>query len=421
MKRLISILCLFFLAALPAFCADFYVSTAGSDSNPGTQSQPFANIQHAIDACPAAPTASFIHLDASTWNESPNINQKTIALSGDFNGPNGMGGQNATHINGNVTISLDPGSMTDSWGSAVSYLGCRGLVLNGSDYGYPAGGSGFTISYCNISGSNGAGITNNGSVQLDIDNCNINNCSGTSIIAVSRHLSISNCSIYSNEYGIDAGSSNTTLINNNNIYDNIGDGLYWHVQFASFMLQVGINNNTIHDNGGCGIKGLCAYQHQTAIYSNNIYNNNLYGIHYINGIGKTYNNIIQNNGSYGVYVAGNYSCPDLGGGAEGSPGNNTISGNGTYDLYKTGTENVYVKNNNWDSATEAQMASGYQKRTNITRFYDAFDYWQPGDPLHGAFIWMSSFPKNGVLDFAATHTTRVQVSSVGQLKAVYAR
>ena len=35
---------------LPAFAADRYVATSGSDTNPGTNTHPWATLQHAVDS-----------------------------------------------------------------------------------------------------------------------------------------------------------------------------------------------------------------------------------------------------------------------------------------------------------------------------------------------------------------------------------
>src|SRR5262245_24416560 len=51
----------------PAVAADFYVSPSGSDSNPGTQAQPFATVQKALSVIASGDT---IYLRGGTYNLS---------------------------------------------------------------------------------------------------------------------------------------------------------------------------------------------------------------------------------------------------------------------------------------------------------------------------------------------------------------
>src|SRR5260221_7018458 len=54
------------LAAASAHAADYYVSTSGSDSNPGTSAQPFRTITHAYSSASAGTT---IHVASGTYSD----------------------------------------------------------------------------------------------------------------------------------------------------------------------------------------------------------------------------------------------------------------------------------------------------------------------------------------------------------------
>jgi hypothetical protein len=56
MRYLVSVLFLLALAGGPAIAATYYVSTSGSDSNPGTQAQPWATLQKAVDTIASGDT-----------------------------------------------------------------------------------------------------------------------------------------------------------------------------------------------------------------------------------------------------------------------------------------------------------------------------------------------------------------------------
>ncbi len=72
MRKWLSILTL--LCALPAYATNYYVSTAGSDSNPGTQAQPWLTIQHAANTVVAGDT---VHIAPGTYPISSGIVTKT--------------------------------------------------------------------------------------------------------------------------------------------------------------------------------------------------------------------------------------------------------------------------------------------------------------------------------------------------------
>jgi MYXO-CTERM domain-containing protein len=55
------------LCSAHAFAADVYVSTSGSDSNPGTANQPFATLDKALAAAKGLPSGSVVHVGAGQF------------------------------------------------------------------------------------------------------------------------------------------------------------------------------------------------------------------------------------------------------------------------------------------------------------------------------------------------------------------
>jgi hypothetical protein len=443
MKCLLLILCLFFLAALPVFCADFYVSTAGSDSNPGTQAQPLATIQHAVDISPEGPT-TYIHLDASQWAETVIILDKDISIAGDYNGPHGMGGKDATHINGGIQSHASNPSMY------IPKLLVSNLSSQWIDHMMQTSGpsTGSSVTNCDISNPAGDGIKG---WYINASSCIVHNCTGNGLILV-RDSNASNCTVYNNNgYGISISSTgyggdatNNTVYNNNghgitgscfpvsineNIcHDNAGSGIAMGIGYVEYYPN-SISNNHCYDNGSYGISispyvtglgnltidtniisgngnaGLGfggSFGANNAISNNTIDNNNGYGIQFDYGVSyKVYNNTIINNVDYGIIFPGS-SQADLGGGALGSPGNNTISGNGTYEIYNASPNNIYAKNNHWDDQSEGEMAGHFYNTTNVTRIWDK---WEDGSK--GYIVWSDPAP------------TRTAAPSLGMIKATF--
>jgi hypothetical protein len=370
MKSFIVILCLFFLAALPAFCADFYVSTAGSDSNPGTQAQPFATIQHGIDACPYTGGSSTVHLDGSTWFENPELeatnlfyppdpppDRPNMTVIGDYNGPNGMGGQDKSIINGCFTmIAYFEGTTTSS--ASLEDVTVSQILARTDTIGMSAGSGNLTLQNCTVRTSTSDGITcttGSGADLLNVSSCIIYDCAGNGVTIqnlLPTTMNFHSCTIYNNQQS----------------------GVYL---FSAEPVILNIYDNNIHANGSFGI----IFEDISAA--------------------KVYNNILVNNLNYGVDIISN-SNPDLGGGASSSPGDNTISGNGTYEVYNDSPNNIYAKNNHWDDQSEGEMAGGYYNTVDVTRIWDKWE-----DSSKGYIMWSDPAP------------TRTAAPSLGIIKATF--
>ena len=72
-------LCVFAFAAFGQRGSSFYVSTDGSDSNPGTQAAPWRSVQHAADTARAGST---VNVRGGTYEERVSINASGNASEG---------------------------------------------------------------------------------------------------------------------------------------------------------------------------------------------------------------------------------------------------------------------------------------------------------------------------------------------------
>jgi len=87
---------------------DLYVDDEGSDSNPGTEAEPFATVQHAVDV--AAPGCT-IHVAAGTYDGTVNIVNR----------------QNLTLVGQDKSTTIIKSSSTIGWG--LSYGTTRNTVV----------------------------------------------------------------------------------------------------------------------------------------------------------------------------------------------------------------------------------------------------------------------------------------------------
>jgi hypothetical protein len=357
--------------ALPVFCADFYVSTAGSDQNPGTQAQPFATIQHAIDMCPYTGESSTVHLDGSTWFENPELeatnlwyppdpppDRPDLTVIGDYNGPNGMGGQDQSIINGCFTMVASINGLVNCTAS-LSSVTTKQINAQTTCPGLTTGSCIIYIQNCSVLGSTSDGISCHAAGGVDafyISACDIRDCSGNGITILNADLvcsyQLSSCIVHNNEHS-------------------------------------GIDISNMWNPTNC------------IISNNNINNNNENGINFNNSTIKVNDNILSNNLGYGIRIIGDL-YPDLGGGSLSSPGNNTISGNGTYEVYNESPNNIYAKYNHWDDQSEGEMAGGYYNTVDVTRIWDK---WEDGSK--GYVMWSDPYP------------TKTATPSLGMLKATF--
>jgi hypothetical protein len=205
----------------------FYVSTTGSDSNPGTLSSPWKTIQHAANSVQAGAT---VFVRGGVFNESVNIPVSGSAIAGP------------------VTFQSYPGetAIVDGTGLLPPSSGTQGL-FNITNQGYITI-QGFEIRNYQTSNSSAipAGIWVSGSgSHIQILNNLVHNIVTTSE-ATGNAFGIA-------VYGTAAPASlDSVTISGNQVY-NLKTGQSESVNVDGNVTNFAITNNSIHDNDNIGI------------------------------------------------------------------------------------------------------------------------------------------------------------------------
>jgi hypothetical protein len=215
-----------------------------------TQSTSYVRIQDAIGE---ANNGDEIIVYPGTYYESISLNGKSITLrSAD---PNDWDVVKATVIDANS--SYDTFNIQNADGSVIT-----GFTITG------AGDAGFNIT----------------STDIVIDNCLISDNGWYGIYAWYSTLTVTDCNIHGNYYGILSGTTYEglpqSLITNNVIYNN-DTAIYLNT-------PVLIANNMIYNNSYGGINYECSWEDcDITIQNNTIVNNESYGIYSGDAIGYT--------------------------------------------------------------------------------------------------------------------------------------
>jgi len=257
----------------------FYVSTTGSDSNPGTQSSPWKTIQHAANTVQAGDT---VYVRAGVYNESVNI-----AVSG-----------SATA--GPVTFASYPGetAVVDGTGLAVSSsAGTQGLFnLVNQSYVTIQGFEirNYTTSNANVTPA-GIWVTGAGS-NVQLLNNLVHNITTTS----ETNGNAFGIAVYGSS---GSASIDSITINGNQVYDN-KTGNSETVNVDGNVTNFKISNNLVHDNDNIGIdaigfEGVAPSASVDFARNGEISGNTIYNISAINnpGEGKQYD-------ADGIYIDG---------------------------------------------------------------------------------------------------------------------
>ena len=240
----------------PTYTGPYYVSTTGSDTNPGTQSLPFATINKANSVVVPGDT---VYVEAGTYNQYV----KTTT--------SGTSSQPITYIS------------QSTWAAAIVNSG----ATNNNGATWNNTGNYIEIIGFDISGGQRLGILNY----------------GTNVTIQQNHIHdvAYNYCTSSGGAGIDSADSITTVgytIINRNLINKVGlpqPCSYVHGIYVQRSYETVINN-IIVDNGGLGIA--CTHSCTAPTIANNDVLNNGYGIRIgwsSTAAGNTSNAIISNN------------------------------------------------------------------------------------------------------------------------------
>jgi len=221
----------------------YYVSTSGNDNNPGTQTQPWATLQKAVDTVVAGDTVivtsgSYAGFRIEDKSGSPNA---PITLRSQT--------QYGAIIN-SKNNRVYHGSMIEfeGYSPTINYWTVDGFEVDGT-----VQGSVF-----------GYGIDMRNTTHMTVKNCKVHNANKTGIFsAFSDYLAVTNNISYSNgEHGIYNSNSGDYGINRSNLsYSNVGNGIQNNADVSmggdGMMSYWTLEKNTLHDDtNGFNFPGL---------------------------------------------------------------------------------------------------------------------------------------------------------------------
>ena len=270
----------------------FFVAKNGSNSNPGTEAQPFLTITKGLSVLGPGKT---LYIEAGTYSESLG---NSVPAGSSWSSP--------------VTVAVYPGNMVtilppsgnhvfNPAGSGIRYIILRGLTLDAKNVSLDA-------VKIDQSGANVA----NSAHHIRIQDCEIRNSRAQGILmsAGTRYNEIQGCRIHDNGatdfcHGIYIASA-YNLVEGCQVYHNAGWGIHVYEEGAieDSAHDNTVCNNLIYDNAALGTRGF-----GIGLYAGNnnvAYNNVLWNNHGAIAIdfGAT-NTQVYNNTCYGNSAGGN--------------------------------------------------------------------------------------------------------------------
>jgi len=300
----------------PAVAGTFYVATNGSDAGPGSAAQPWASLQHAVDAIRPGDT---ILVESGTY-------------AGCRIGHSGIPGAVCT-------LKADSGAhvVVNSAGPANRHGSNIEVELFDDMVSY------WTIDGIESAGSGRYGIDIRVTESVTVQNCFVHNSAVTGIfLAFSYHPAIiNNESSFNGEHGIyQSNSGDYPVIRGNRLHHNAAAGLHMNGDrnftpgdgVISFAL---VEKNIVFENGVRGGSGInCDGVSDSIIRNNLLYNNHASGIslYAIDGAEGSSRNLVYNNTV--VMAQGARWCINIPASTEGQPNptGNKIKNNILYTL-----------------------------------------------------------------------------------------
>jgi uncharacterized repeat protein (TIGR02059 family) len=355
-------LVLFFIV-LSLLCSanTYYVSTTGSNSYPGTITQPFLTIQYGVDHL--ASPGDILYIRGGTYSSSGG----TAVNIGSSNGSGTSSSHKVVSNYQNEVVILDGSNLTNSsvhFGlhvTNISYWDFKGINIS-NVFEYNQGeqyGIGFEMANCN---------------NILVERCSVYNCGGGFTCAWSDLITYNNCDAYSNADLLDNGGyangfsghihgASVLTYNNCRAWANSDDGfdLYGSSGYITinncWAFKNGYGNayNGFQDGNGAGIKtGANDTQLEAGVQRtiNNclMWNNNGYGFDKSQDGGPSMLHNFINNTIYNNVVALNFQYS----GASDIIRNNICHANATF--YPINSNNT-VDHNNFTSTSQNGVIS----------------------------------------------------------------
>lgn len=307
--------------AAMATATDYYVSTTGSDTNPGTAAKPFKTIQK---AAAVATVGATVHVLPGTYTTTTTIttrNSGTAAAHIRFESTTKWGAKVVSTMGMPSTTWANYGNYVDIVGFDLTGKGNEGILNEASHDSFIANHvHNYPYTFCNLPSPTGAGI-NSGANYNAADNDVIGNvvhdigipgkCSvGQGIYHANAGGHVMNNISYNNgAYGICLWHADTeNTISNNVLFSNGLGGIWMGASYGSVVDDYSIvSNNIIYNNKGYAIReeGSLGSHNQ---YLNNIIFGNPHGSAMVNGALK---NTITTDPQFvnptGSFLTGNYN------------------------------------------------------------------------------------------------------------------
>ena len=419
------ILVMFILIALPillttegANATIYYVSTTGSDFNPGTSTQPLRTITKGVLKLSAGDT---LYVASGTYTDS--IDTWKVPF------------QNGISWSTPITVAAQPGHTVTIkpkegnpffWiaHSQNKYLIIKGFIIDGQNtnsHGFKFEGSAkyVRVQDCEVKNSRLSGIlvTGNSSSYHEFINLNVHH-NGTTRLDHGLYLSSGNNLIekskvhHNKGYGLHIYNGSTTAANNNilrnnTVYNNTTSGQWG----CGIFLSSGSGNQAYNNLAFGNFAGLCThYRASNSRFFNNItYENKVYGIYVgsstTNGA-RVENNTVYKNGTYGIFVGDGANTTII--------KNNIVHANGiNFGLTNTTSSNNFDSNPSFVNAAgnDFHLQAGspaIDKGTTISGLSADFD----GKPRpKGAQFDIGAYEYQGSTSTSSTSTSSTSTSS----------
>jgi parallel beta-helix repeat protein len=285
----------------PGLAGTFYVATNGNDSNGGSVAQPWATLQHAVDAIKPGDT---ILVESGTYAGCRIGNSGSVGAACTLKADSGahviVGSAGPANKHGsNIEVEL--------FDDTVSYW-----VIDGIE----------------STGSGRYGIDIRGTEFITVQNCFVHNSALTGIfLAFSYHPAIlNNESSFNGEHGVyQSNSGDYPVISANRLHHNAAAGIHMNGDrnftpgdgIISFAV---VEKNIVYENGARGGSGInCDGVSDSVIRNNLLYNNHASGIslYAIDGAEGSSRNLVYNNTI--VMAQGARWCVNIPSSTEGQP------------------------------------------------------------------------------------------------------
>jgi parallel beta-helix repeat protein len=280
-----------------ARASTYYVARTGNNANAGSSSAPFQTIAKGLSVLRAGDT---LYIRGGSYSESINSNSQTI--------PTGSSWSNAPVISayGSEEVVINGLNLAASY---IQYVIFSGLTIDGGGVSFQNGAHHIRLQNGEVRNTNTQGIQGWYVSNIELINLRIHH-NGSSDPAQGRldhgiYIAITNaliegCDIYENTgfgiqiYDSSGSRADGTIIRNNRIHDNRGDGNVT----LSYGNNIQFYNNLVY-NGRNGVDVAYGNPTNTQIYNNTIYNHTGGSAIQILGGSNTQirNNILYQNGA----------------------------------------------------------------------------------------------------------------------------